>query len=180
MRSNLADGLHHRMPYYHPPYRRGHHFDRDDFFFGGVVWPGLIGTYGYLGYPNFYQYPPWWDYNDSYDAQAPAMPQNYGSQPQEEYPEPPAWPSMNPPQTAPPASAPQPPAPAPQPSDAVTIVFNNSRPPEQIHNYLLTSATLFVYDDHHREIPVNEINLAATAKVNREAGVAFSLPAPAQ
>jgi hypothetical protein len=35
-------------------------------------------------------------------------------------------------------------------------------------------------DDHHRDIPVNEIDLDATQRVNRETGVEFQLPVALQ
>jgi hypothetical protein len=68
------------------------------------------------------------------------------------------------------------PAPIPQNEDAVTLVFRDGRPSEQIHNYALTRTTLYVLDEHHRDIPVDELDLEATAKVNRDAGVDFQLP----
>jgi hypothetical protein len=61
-------------------------------------------------------------------------------------------------------------------SDAVTLVFKDGRPSEQIHNYILTRTTLYVTDAHHREIPVADLDLAATEKANREAGITFKLP----
>jgi hypothetical protein len=61
--------------------------------------------------------------------------------------------------------------------DAVTLIFKDGRPPEQIHNYALTRTTLYVRDQHHRDIPVDQLDLAATAKVNHDAGVDFQLPA---
>jgi hypothetical protein len=68
----------------------------------------------------------------------------------------------------------------PDPEDAVTLEFKDGRPAEQIHNYLLTRTTLYVQDGRRREIPVDELDLAATTKVNREAGVDFQLPASAR
>jgi hypothetical protein len=65
----------------------------------------------------------------------------------------------------------------PEPEDAVTLEFKDGRPSEQIHNYLLTRTTLYVQDGRRREIPVDELDLAATVKVNHEAGVDFQLPA---
>jgi hypothetical protein len=41
---------------------------------------------------------------------------------------------------------------------------------------LLTVNTLTVLDQHRRDIPVDQIDLNATAKVNLQAGVEFSLP----
>ncbi|MBW4037325.1 MAG: hypothetical protein HIU91_00365 [Acidobacteria bacterium] len=61
-------------------------------------------------------------------------------------------------------------------SNAVTLVFKDGRPPETIHNYALTRTTLYVTDSKPREIAVDDLNLPATEKVNREAGVKFQLP----
>jgi hypothetical protein len=66
--------------------------------------------------------------------------------------------------------------PEPAPEDAVSLVFKDGRPTEQIHNYLLTPTTLYVQDGRLREIAVGDLDLAATEKVNREAGVDFRLP----
>lgn len=68
------------------------------------------------------------------------------------------------------------PAPAPQSEEAVTLVFKDGRPSEQIHNYVLTRTTLFVDDRQRREIPTDQLDLIATARVNQEAGVDFRLP----
>lgn len=70
-------------------------------------------------------------------------------------------------------------APAPQPleqEDAVTLVFKDGRPPEQIRNYALTRTAIVIAGRRVREIPLQEIDLPATEKVNREAGVDFQLP----
>jgi hypothetical protein len=61
-------------------------------------------------------------------------------------------------------------------SDAVTLVFKDGRPAEKIHNYALTRTTLYVTDGRHREIAVADLDLAATEKANRAAGVNFQLP----
>jgi hypothetical protein len=62
----------------------------------------------------------------------------------------------------------------------VTLVFKDGRPAEHIHNYLLTRTTLYVQDGRRREIPVDELDLAATVKVNHEAGVDFQLSVAAR
>ena len=59
---------------------------------------------------------------------------------------------------------------------AVTLIFKDGRAPETIHNYALTRTTLYVTDGRAREIPVAALDLAATEKVNRAAGVRFQLP----
>jgi hypothetical protein len=61
-------------------------------------------------------------------------------------------------------------------SNAVTLVFKDGRPPQKIHNYALTRTTLYVTDGRPREIPVAALDLVATEKTNREAGVSFRLP----
>jgi hypothetical protein len=59
---------------------------------------------------------------------------------------------------------------------AVTLVFRDHRPNEVIHNYLLTGTTLTVWDQNPRNIPVNQLDIAATEKTNHDAGVDFYLP----
>ena len=66
--------------------------------------------------------------------------------------------------------------PDPVPDTAVTLIFKDGRPPEQIHNYMLTRTTLYVQDQHSRRIPIDQIDLAATSKANLDAGVDFRLP----
>ena len=60
--------------------------------------------------------------------------------------------------------------------DAVTIVFKDGRPSEQIHNYALTRTSLYVTTDRVRTIPIDDIDMAATEKANQKAGVDFQLP----
>ncbi|MFP5268578.1 MAG: hypothetical protein ACLGQU_14585 [Acidobacteriota bacterium] len=61
-------------------------------------------------------------------------------------------------------------------SSAVTLVFKDGRPPEKIYNYALTRTMLYVADGKHQQIPISELNLAATQKVNQQNGVSFQLP----
>jgi len=126
------------------------------------AWPGWV-SYGYPGYLDTSGY-----YYDS--ASQPGYVAPYDSQPPYE--------PQAPPVSAPPApvdmsyrSAP------PAEADAVTLVFKDGRPSEQIHNYLLTRTTLYVRDQHHRDIPLDEIDLAATRKANHDTGVDFQVPA---
>jgi hypothetical protein len=67
-------------------------------------------------------------------------------------------------------------APASESGESVTLVFKDGRPSEQIHNYILSRTTLSVLDQHRQDIPVDALDLAATQKANREAGVDFRLP----
>jgi len=66
--------------------------------------------------------------------------------------------------------------PAPPEEEAVTLVFKDGRPSEQIHNYMLTRTMLYVRDQHRRDIPVDQLDLAATEKANQSNGVEFALP----
>jgi hypothetical protein len=93
-----------------------------------------------------------------------------------------------PPDYAPPAYEPpayQPPAQRPKPAlptndIATTIVFKDGRPSEQIHNYALTQTNLYVMDQERRDIPLDQIDVAATEKANRAVGVEFQVPQTAQ
>lgn len=59
---------------------------------------------------------------------------------------------------------------------AVTLIFRDGRASEQIHNYLVTPTTLAVLDQQRRDIPLDQIDLVATVRANRDAGVDFSVP----
>jgi hypothetical protein len=60
---------------------------------------------------------------------------------------------------------------------AVTLVFNNGRPPEKVSSYVLTGSSIFIAEPgHQRKIPIADLDLAATVEQNREAGVDFELP----
>jgi hypothetical protein len=135
-------------------------------------------TYG-LGLPyGVALWPGYWDsgyyddsgYTDSAYAAQPA-PADYAPKP---YPAPPAEQAEA---ANPYRPAYQRPLPVPEPENPVTLVFKDGRPSEQIHDYILTRTTLYVQDTHTREIPVTDLDLAATEKVNQAAGVDFQLPA---
>jgi len=61
-------------------------------------------------------------------------------------------------------------------ASAVTLVFKDGRPAEQIHSYILTRTTLYVRDQHHRDIPIDQLDLAATQRLNHDAAVDFQTP----
>jgi hypothetical protein len=135
------------------------------------------GVYGYPGWidPVFLGYSDY-PYDDSgyVNAQPPA---NY---PLEDYDAPPAADQADAAMPLgpyrPAYQRPLPPSPEPQDEAAVTLVFKDGRPSEQIHNYMLTRTTLYVQEQRIREIPLDQLDLAATIKVNKEAGVDFQLP----
>ena len=123
-------------------------------------YPGWIGGYPY-GYGDSMG-------SDDSQASADAAPDGNDAQP-------PPWqpPTIEPSQ---PSAGISQQSQAPGSQDAVTIIFKDGRPPEQIHNYLLTRTTLYVNDSYRRDIPTSQLDLIATAKVNHDAGVDFSLP----
>ncbi len=163
-RSGHDGDSHHRRPY-ERGYRSG----------AGYIVPG----YGWVG-PYLPSYLPSnlddSGYDDSDSSAAPSQAYD-GSDAQPPYPEPPPYPEQPGPFAAaePTAEAARP-APAPANEEAVTLIFKDGRPPEQIHNYVLTRTTLFVRDQQRRAIPTDQLDLVATAKANRDAGVDFQLP----
>ncbi len=181
---------------------RGHDRDRDHHR------ERYISPYGYGGgYPN-YGYMPWlggydpylFDNGDNSDSNnGQAAPTDSGAQNQGDqggqYPEgdngqypggdygpppPEAYPPYPPvPPLPSQLSAAQPdPATVPSSETPVTLVFKDGRPPEHIHNYVLTRTTLYVQDKDRRNIPVDQLDLVATGKANQEAGVDFQVPDP--
>jgi hypothetical protein len=99
--------------------------------------------------------------------------QGYDDQPNQfQDQEPPPWPGA--PYVAPQSQSS--PAAASETEGTVTLIFKDGRTPEQIHNYILTRDTLFVGDQYHRQIPIDQLDLAATVQVNRDLGVDFHLP----
>jgi hypothetical protein len=64
----------------------------------------------------------------------------------------------------------------PSTESAVMLIFKDGRPPEQIHNYMVTSRMLTVLDSQVREIPLDEVDIAATESANRAAGIDFQVP----
>jgi hypothetical protein len=165
-----ANGV--RSPYtgswrYRRPYRSPY----------GTVNPYGFSAYGIPGWgipgwigPSYATYP---DTGGDDNSSAPqnSIQEGYDQQPEEQGP--PPWPYGS--SQGGPASV----QPRPSPTDsedAITLIFKDGRPPEQIHNYVLTRDTLFVGDKHHPDIPVDQLDLAATVSVNQELGVDFRLP----
>lgn len=126
--------------------------------------PAPLGSSFYDG-PGFYDN---YSYSDPGYAN-PAPPSDYAGQ---QYAAPPAEQAeVAPPGAYRPAYEKQ-----PEPEAAVTLVFKDGRPNQQIHNYMLTRTTLYVQDEHRREILVEDLDLAATQKINKDNGVDFQLP----
>jgi len=151
------DHRHHRRPYVSP--------------YGFGYAPG----YGALGWINPYPL----DYTEAdsgsssadNSAAAPSQADTGEYEPQPEEEALPPYPSPAPAFSAPPAL---------ESREAVTIVFKDGRPAERIRNYILTRSTLIIGDGPRREIPTDQLDLAATSKANQEAGIDFSLPSISQ
>jgi hypothetical protein len=128
--------------------------------------------YGYSPYAYGYDYPGWIDTTDTpapvpYADTAPAQP---ADDPSAGYPLGYQQMAAGQPQPA----APQPP---PAPAAATTILFKDGRPPEQVHSYMATHFTLTVFQgQRHFDIPIDDIDIAATRKANSAAGIDFQLP----
>jgi hypothetical protein len=140
--------------------------------------PDFDGCYGSEGYYGDQAYG---------DAGYYADPGYYGDEAAASAREIPAYgdPAAGPPAAGPPAAGyaepEQPMAAATAPElaseDAITLIFKDGRPPEQVHNYALTRTTLYVINGgRRRDIPVADLDLAATIKANQNAGVDFQLP----
>jgi hypothetical protein len=163
---------------------------------------GAFGV-GYVGIPYYaapFAFGNAWDWNNDSDTTQQAQPAapagpDYG--PQSPYGGGPYDQGYGPPPRAPysPEAYPYPPpqqnnaagqSPAIQsaasPDDGldhppVTLVFNDGRPPVEVHSYVLTDSSVFVAEHgHQRVIPIAELDLPATIAQNREAGVDFALP----
>lgn len=62
-------------------------------------------------------------------------------------------------------------------SDTTILIYKNGRPPEQIQNYLATRNTLTILDGGRRRIvPLDDLDIPATVRANRQTGVDFKLP----
>jgi hypothetical protein len=136
---------------------------------------GLPYSVGFIG-PDYSSYPDSGYYDSPGYAPQQPQPDDYGPPPPEQYPGPPYQADASSDSSYRPAyQRPQPESPLPS-QEAVTLVFKDGRPNEQIYNYMLTRSTLYIQEQYLREISVDQLDLAAMAKVNGEAGVVFKLP----
>jgi len=142
------------------------------------TYPNLLG-YPYLLNPNFYNLG-LYDWSDS-DNSAPdnsVSDQNaLAPYPDQGSPYPdqgPPYPNQGyaaPNQIAPPATG------APATAQPLVVIFKSGRDPMKIQNYLVTAKILTDLDsEHYEQIPLDEINLAATQNFNKVAGVDFQVP----
>jgi hypothetical protein len=149
-------------------------------------WPG----YPYLIDPNFYNLG-LYDWGDS-DSSAPGNYESDSSQPggyepdsymsDQNGPAPLYPPYPNEGYAAPlaQAGAAAPAVPAPAVSvQPLTVIFKSGRAPIKVQNYLMTAQVLTDLDsEHYEQIPLDQIDLAATQRFNSAAGVDFQVPRP--
>jgi hypothetical protein len=65
----------------------------------------------------------------------------------------------------------------PQAEEALTVVFNNGRAPATIRNYMMNAKALTDLDQqHYEQIPLDQIDIAATERANRARGLDFQVP----
>jgi hypothetical protein len=131
----------------------------------GYISPGYLGS-GFLDYPD----------SGPYDASSYAAPQQPASYPTNESEAPAEQSDAMPPTAYRPAYARPQPSPEPEAEPPVTLIYKDGRPSEQIQNYMLTRTTIYVQETRLREISVDQLDLAATQKANKDAGIDFQLP----
>lgn len=66
---------------------------------------------------------------------------------------------------------------APNSSQKLTVIFKNDRAPVKMQNYMMTAKVLTDLDaQHYEQIPIDQIDVAATERVNQADGVGFAIP----
>ncbi len=131
----------------------------------------------WLGYGYPYDLDPgffaWGDSDDSAFDQGGANDQG-GAAP--EYPAPYPNEIYGAPNQQPAAAAPITPF-APAPEQSLTLIFKDGRAPVKVQNYMMTASVLTDLDpQHYEQIPLDQIDLAATQRTNRATGVEFEVP----
>jgi hypothetical protein len=59
----------------------------------------------------------------------------------------------------------------------ITVIFKNGRTPESMQNYMVNSQALTDLDQqHYEQIPLDQIDIAATEQANRTRGLDFEVP----
>ncbi len=63
------------------------------------------------------------------------------------------------------------------PEQSLTVIFKSVRDPVKMQNYMMTARVLTDLDSrHYEQIPMDQIDLAATQQVNSASGVEFQIP----
>lgn len=146
-------------PYYYAGYAPYGDYDYDDAPYTGYI-GGTFNTSPYAGYPYAPQYAPPPNY---YSPQSSPPPVNSG-------PEPESYQQQK--------SNPRRPA-NDEFAEPTVLVFRDGHRRE-IANYAIMGSTLFVLSGPRSRIPVAELDVPATERVNQDRGIAFSVPKKAQ
>jgi hypothetical protein len=144
------------------------------------TYPNWLGYgYPYDLDPGFFN---WGDNDDSGNDQSSAAPPeqapypDYGYGAPDESPQEGFYGEVPPPSGQVTGSAPV--IPSGQP---LTVIFKSGRAPVTMQDYMLTAETLTDLDSrHYEQIPIDEIDVAATQQANRAAGVGFEIPGAAR
>jgi hypothetical protein len=68
---------------------------------------------------------------------------------------------------------------APVSTNPLKVMFKTDRAPITMQNYMVNSTDLTDLDgDHFEKIPLGQIDIAATQRVNRSSGIDFQIPVP--
>jgi hypothetical protein len=131
-------------------------------------WPG----YPYLIDPGFYD---WGDSDDSaYDSSQPGSYLTDQAYDDQNVPAPLYPPYPNQGYAMPAEQTVAAPAVSEEP---LTVIFKSGRAPIKVRNYLMTSRVLTDLDSqHYEQIPLDQVDLAATQRINTAAGVDFQVP----
>lgn len=148
------------------PYDRGRRGRDNGWVYNNYpAWPGY--GYPWVIDPGFYD---WSEPDDSWNDQGAAAP---------DYPAPyPDHPAPYPGEgygalSEPPAAT----AASPLAEQPLTVIFKSNRAPVKVQNYMMTEKVFTDLDaQHYEQIPLDEIDVAATQRVNRAAGVEFQVP----
>jgi hypothetical protein len=66
---------------------------------------------------------------------------------------------------------------APNSGQKLTVIFRSDRVPVKMQNYMMTAKVLTDLDaQHYEQIPIDQIDVAATERVNQADGVGFAVP----
>ena len=177
----------HRDPYH--DHDHDHHDGNHHVHGYAYAYPGFFGyPYPYVIDPGFYDWSTSNDYENQQGANAyePAG-QTGGDYAEASNPEYGAVP-YNQQENAPPASDAAsaqiqeyhfagPSAAPSQTSEPLKVIFKDNRAPMTIQNYMVNSTSLTDLDrNHYEQIPLDQIDIAATQKANRAHGVFFEVP----
>ncbi len=149
-------------------------FQLSRFGFSPFLSPFGFGGFGFGAFPFWGGSPIFWDTNQPDYSQAVAQPALqpiviYAQPPQQQQPAPPPEPAPQP-QAAPGKQ------PEPMSLPATILVFRDQHR-EEVANYAIAGDTLFLFvAGGRKKIPISELDLPATIKVNDDRGVEFHVP----